>query len=533
MKWVILVILKKPYAFLIKNFRLIHLILTFLIGYLFFRTIKIYNFFNRYVSNVYAMLSDAIPSNYITLFMFLVVIIIITFSLAMYTLMKRKEKPKLFYVLLSAYYLVIFGAYIAYFALFKNFDASPLTIRNAMVLRDLTLIITIPQFGFLAYAFVRAVGFDIKRFNFSKDLKELDIKEEDNEEFEFILGVDSYKYTRMIRRRIREFKYYVLENKFMFTILSGLVGFIIIIAIILNFTVYNRVYGRNQKITANNLSIQVNSSYLTNMDYSGNIIEKGKYFFVVNTRFINNSGLTTTLNLSSYELVTKNGKVYPTLTRNNYFIDLGAGYQKERLENGSTNDYILVYELNKNQLASKYTLRIIDEVEYKAGTINTKVKKINLKPQTYTKTDTVGTYKLGEDIDMFKSILGNTTLNVSSSEFVNLFTYNYEACIRDNCSSKTDIVNADIANDKTLLILKGKLSLDDTSTFAKNKKTTLSFFDAFATIRYDGNTSVISNVTPSSLTEEYVLQVDSAAMYAEKIDLVIFIRGKEYILNLR
>ena len=87
-------ILKKPYAFLIKNFRLIHLILTGLIGYLLFRTFNLYNFFSRYVENVYATLGDALPSNYITVFMFLVSIIIIVFSLAMFLLMQKKDKPK-------------------------------------------------------------------------------------------------------------------------------------------------------------------------------------------------------------------------------------------------------------------------------------------------------------------------------------------------------------------------------------------------------------------------------------------------------
>lgn len=497
------------------------------------RTFKIYNFFNRYVSNIYSTLSDAIPSNYITIFMFLIAIIIIAFSVAMYALMKRKDKPKTFYIFLSIYHLLLFGIFIAYFLLFKRLESNALSIRDAMVYRDLTLIITLPQIAFLLFSFIRGVGFDIKKFNFSKDLKELDLQEEDNEEFEFILGLDSYKYMRFVRRRLREFKYYILENKFMFTILSGLLTLIILIIIILNFTVYNRVYGKNQRISANNLSIVVNNSYLTNIDYSGNTIENGKYFLVVNTTFKNNSGITTTLNLSSYELQTKSGKVYPTLTRNNYFLDLGAGYQKERLENGSTNTYILVYELNKKQIANKYTLKIIDEVEYKAGTINAKAKNVSLRPKTYSKLETVKTYGVDNIVTMYESVLNNSSLNIKSYQFMNIFTYSYEACIRGNCSAKTDVVNANVSNDKTLLVLNGNLLLDENSPFMNNRKTALTFFDAFVTIRYDDRVSSVTNLTPSSLTDEYILEVDSGVSNAEKIDLVIIIRDKEYIINLK
>ncbi len=344
------VIFKKPYAFLIKNFRIIHLVLTFLIGFLLFRTYNLYTFFSRYVSNIYATLGDAMPSNYVTIFMFLVSIIIVAFSLAMYLLMKKKDKPQKLYIFLSIYYVVYLITLILYFVLFKSMDTSQLSIRNAMIVRDLTLILAIPQAVLLIMSLIRGVGFDIKSFNFSKDLKELDLSEEDNEEFEFVLGVDTYKYSRMLRRRLRELKYYILENKFMFIILVSLLGAIIVIMTILNFTVYNRTYGKNQKINANNLILQVNNSYITDTSYTGDVIEKGKNFLVANITFTNPSGASTVLELSNYPLETKNGKVYPTLSKNQYFIDLGAGYARERIEGNSTVAYILDYELDAKDI---------------------------------------------------------------------------------------------------------------------------------------------------------------------------------------
>ena len=512
---------------------MIHLILTGLMGYLFFRTFNLHDFFSRYVTNVYATLGDAIPSNYITIFMFLVVIAIIVFSLAMYLLMKKKDKPKNLYIGLSTYYILYFIGLIAYFVLFKSMETSQLTIRNAMIIRDVTLIIMAPQLVLLALSLIRAVGFDIKKFNFSKDLKELDIAEEDNEEFEFVLGVDSYKYFRYLRRRVREFKYYILENKFMFTILMGLTCSVLTILTILNFTVYNKTYNKNQRINANNLTLQVTDSYLTNIDYKGEIIAEDKYFVVVNISFTNSSGYSTVLNLPSYVLETKSGGVIPTLTRNTHFVDFGAGYAKEKIENNKSANYILVYEIDKRDVANKYTLRIIDEVEYKAGTMNSKEKKVSLRPLKYIDQEEVGTYETEEPILMHGSILGNTSFTVNTYEFSNKVTYKYEACIRSNCHNVTDVVTADVAKAKKLLVLKGSLNLDNNSRFSRNAKLSMSFFEAFAQIKYDDKIAPVIDATPRSISEQYILQVDEKVAKAKSIELIFTIRNKEYILKLK
>ena len=497
------------------------------------RAFKLHGFFSRYVDNVYSALGDAVPSNYITMFMFLTIIIIITFSLAMFLLMKKKEKPRTLYIVLSVYYLLFLGALIVYFVLFKSLESTSLTIRNAMIIRDLTLVIILPQFVFLILSCIRGVGFDIKKFNFSKDLKELEINEDDNEEFEFILGVDSYKYFRFLRRRVREFKYYILENKFMFTILSGLTIIILVIMLIMNFTVYNKTYNKNQKFVANNLTMQVNNSYLTNIDYKGEQIAKGKYFLIVNMTFTNNSGQSTVLDLSSYELKTKNGKVLPTLSRNSHFVDFGAGYAKERFENGKSSTYILIYELTEKQLAKKFELNIIDEVVYSAGTMNAKTKNVTLKPKTYYDSETVGTYKLEEPVTMYESILENSYIVLNSFEFKNKFTYKYEACVRYDCRDVTDVVSANFAKNQTLLILNGNLEIDENSAFAKNLKTSLSFYDAFVQIRYDDKISSVINVTPNSLTDKFILQVNKEAANAKNVDLIITVRNKKYIIDLK
>ena len=62
-------ILKKPYAFLIKHFKLIHLLLLIPLVYLFSKTFSIANFLNIYVKASYYTSEVDIASHYINYFM--------------------------------------------------------------------------------------------------------------------------------------------------------------------------------------------------------------------------------------------------------------------------------------------------------------------------------------------------------------------------------------------------------------------------------------------------------------------------------
>ena len=525
-------ILKKPYAFLIKRFRIIHLVLTAMIGFLLFKTYNIYTFFDRYVNNVYSAL-DSLPSEYISIFMFLIATIVVSFSLAMYLLMRQKKKPKKFYVIACSYYLVYFLAIIYYFTVFKSMDTKTLTVFHAMVLRDISLIMFLPQIPLFIISLIRGVGFDIRKFNFSKDLKELDISEKDSEEFEFVMGVDSYKYSRYLRRRLRELKYYFLENKFIFSILFGLLGGIFLIVVLINYTVFNRSYSVNQSFVANKMKMQVNNSYLTDLDYGGNKIEKNKYFLVVNFTITNDSGTSTVLDLTNYILRTKSGDVYPTLNYNGYFIDLGAGYSKEKIVSGTTSNYILVYELTKKDIKNKYKLDIINSVEYKAGTLISKKKRIGLKPIKSFEIKDVGTYKLNKKVLLDKTALNSSSFILNSFEYKSTFTYNYEACIRSNCTEMVDVINADASKNNTLLILKGSLNVLNDTAFANNRRYGKSFFDAFVKIKYDDKYSDVKDITPTALKDEYILEANKDIERAKKIDLLIIVRDKKYTINIK
>ena len=97
-------VLRKPYAFLIKHFKIIHLILCIPLVYLIIKTGAITSFFSDYVkANYYTNLTN-IAGSYINYFMYLAILVILLLVLAVYFLMRQKKKNSKFYLFLMLYY---------------------------------------------------------------------------------------------------------------------------------------------------------------------------------------------------------------------------------------------------------------------------------------------------------------------------------------------------------------------------------------------------------------------------------------------
>ena len=92
-------VLRKPYAFLIKYFKLINFILSALLIYLAYRTYNIINFFNEYILNNYSgNYFKGFSEQYVSPFVYLILIIIFIGTLAIYLLLKYKNKPAKLYL---------------------------------------------------------------------------------------------------------------------------------------------------------------------------------------------------------------------------------------------------------------------------------------------------------------------------------------------------------------------------------------------------------------------------------------------------
>jgi len=137
------VILRKPYAFLIKHFRKINFILLLLAVFVIFQSLSILDFVNNYVDTSRYLESSPI-TDYINKWFLGANLIIIVLSIVLIYLLKFKDKPIKTYVLIVVSYIFIFGVSIyslSHFnnVLFKGYDKA-----LALIVRDLNFIMSLP-----------------------------------------------------------------------------------------------------------------------------------------------------------------------------------------------------------------------------------------------------------------------------------------------------------------------------------------------------------------------------------------------------
>ena len=94
----------------------------------------------------------------------------------------------------------------------------------------------------------RTLGFNLKQFDFKKDLEELDISDTDNEEVEVILGNNNYKYARFFRKTLRLTKYFILENKFFVIAVGSILALGLSLSVFMSINVYSVNYNENQRL---------------------------------------------------------------------------------------------------------------------------------------------------------------------------------------------------------------------------------------------------------------------------------------------
>ncbi len=91
-------IVKKPYAFLIKHFRIIHGILFVLLGYIMLKSADISSFFSDYVTKQSFVRLDGLTSMYIDYFTFLSIILSALLVLIIGAILKLKNKNVTSYI---------------------------------------------------------------------------------------------------------------------------------------------------------------------------------------------------------------------------------------------------------------------------------------------------------------------------------------------------------------------------------------------------------------------------------------------------
>ena len=351
-------VFRKPYAFLIKYFRLIHLIITGVLVYIVSQSNKIYSFINSCIDDPVNRYNAV---DYIDYRIYIFIGVGLLLFAIIFWLFKYKDKPRNIYIL-SIFGYIASGIYL--FLLYSYFSGLPNGIIDQKVIRayrDIMLIILCFQYLIIIIMFVRGLGFDIKKFNFTKDIQELNITNEDGEEIEVDVNVDTNSIMRGIRKQKREFGYFLKEYR---AFIIGILAIIVVSVMYFGYTYFSdkfKKYNQGESIG------YINNLIIKNSYYN---IDNDKNYIIVNFD-ISKYGVQEKFNVSNLVLTIGKDEYLANKNICNNFRKLGNCYKKQFITQ-DISSYIIVYEVDSINVENSYLI-------YKESYKNSFKVKLNLE----------------------------------------------------------------------------------------------------------------------------------------------------------
>lgn len=529
-------ILRKPYAFFIKYFKVMHLIMAILIAMLIYKTIGIVSFFNSYIDDYKITLTNFDLGGIINIYTFLIALVVIIATIIVMSVMIFKKKPKLLYIYNLVLYIAGFIFFIVSYDVLRNITGAILDVRVSKGFRDVSVILLILEVISFLFVIVRATGFDIKKFDFGTDIQTLEINEQDSEEIEVAVEFDKNKARRNLRKTIRNIKYTYIENKFVINLSVVIAVILISFLIYFNHSIYNASYSENEYFSASGISMIVTDSYLVKNDYAKNtnliVVRFDVKREYITEKKLNTGLITLRINNNSYSQTTK---------YNQRLDDLGVGYAGQKLTDEYAH-YILTFAVDEKEDISKAKLKINDNVSYVKGEMGAKNIFINLRLKELDKNGKDLT-NLTNIVDFKDSILKNTILTVDQVQLENRFKVTYDFCAsKNNCYESYEYINPTATGNyaKSLLKITGTLKIDEKISIS-GVSNLLEFINMFGSLRYQINGTIKeekinSEVVKAKMKNEnnvYYVEIPRESLNANKISLVFKVRGNNYIYTIK
>ena len=532
-------ILKKPYAFLIRFFRVIHFLLLFFLVWYAYKSKGILEFFNNYVKNNYqTSVVTGLSKLYVPISLILMSLLIVIIFGAFLVLMIHKKKPYKLYLFALIYYVLVFFSLFYIRSVLASFAETMLAATTARSLRDILILFSLPQYIFIFSVFLRAIGFDLKKFDFASDLRQMNYSSKDAEEFELNVNLDVYKARRKVRRLFRELIYYIKENKFV-VIIVCIIASIVFLNYVRNNVHgnYDQTYHMNKTFKYEKLDVTFQDAIISNLDYNGKQISDNKYFLAIKINISNESGVSVRVDYNNFKLNIGGNYINPTITDSKYFVDMASSNVPMVINHRSNHTFVLVYELNLNEINRANEIELHNGTVYKNGKYIDKHIYIKLKTKRIKTIEKVGDYSLAQNISFEKSMLKNTSLKIASQSVYKRYIYKYNDCIsKDNCGVFDDMLTLkNGSSDKVILILEGEYTQDKDIGYSLTYTSISSFAKNFCSVQYRISGKLyndVINVTPSNATDFLAFEAPQNIEYADLIQLIITIRDKKYFLNI-
>ncbi len=521
-------ILKKPYAFFIKNFKLFHLIIFILSAILLYRTSLIYDFLREYNKTNPNVIGNELTSPLFSTWLYILIIIILAVNIIIIWILIKKEKPYMYYIMNISLYIAVLCIYIIDNGIIGNMEKVVLAAKTTLAIRDITNIARLLQTVSVIFYLIRATGFDIKKFDFVRDLQGLDISEEDSEEIEVSLEFEKNVFIRKVKKHIRDAIYYYKENRFVLNVIMVCFLMIIIFLIYLGTNKYDKLYRENQFIPTKLINIGVKETTVVTKDYKNKkIVADDKAIVAVKV-----SVKGTEFQTSRMALSVNGTQYYHTNGYETSLSDLGTVYTNQKITK-EFEDYILVYVIPSNLIKSEMTFKYIDNMDYKRGETTIDSIDIRLNPKyPENKKEVITQYQLNNEIE-----INDYKININSYEISDKFENTYRSCVNSNECYDFKEVLLPVLSDRAKALIKIEGTIESETNSIKNLG---NFIEKYANVEYilNGNTYETTDLYEVSAVKTgqkniYYIEVDKEALYSDNIKLTFNIRNNKYKYILR
>ena len=509
-------IIRKPYAFLIKNFKKIHIVLLFLSLFVAYKLAGVNRFINQFMeTGIYDPFSNQI-AQYVSIWVKFSLILIVVGSVSLLILLRYKGKPWKIYLIPIIEYFFLFLVLNMITSFFKTYsiDINPLDIKFS---RDLLVIFLLVQFPAIGIFGMRTLGLDYKKFKFNSDQEFLELSEKDREEIEIAIDFDINSLKRLYRRTIRNINYFYIEHK-KICITVGVVLLIIFVNRAYNYIfIVNKTYKEGDIYNANGLTIKVNKSYFTDKDDQGNVISKNNNFVIIDFTITNN-GSEKKINMDNFHLKNKRDFTTTNKTYATEFMDLGRTYDSVKVvKRGETINFIIVFKVDSNLKKNRFNLYYQED-----GGI---LRKIKIKLKDVSKIEDVEKFELLQNITVPINYKEDT-ISFDYFEFKDLIKYVTRKCTREGCSN----VDNELISDGTYKIM--EIEFGSEYSEAKNM---VDFLVKYGKINYkdssgeDGTIEIKNALSRTNTGKTIYLKAPIEIVNATEVNLELLVRNKHYI----
>lgn len=530
-------ILRKPYAFLIKHFKLIHFIMALCMGVLLYQTTILQNFFNEFAGSTQVIVNTDVANVLLGGYIYIFPILVVIISLIVLVLMSLKDKPRLYYLLNIVSYIGLTILYIYAMSTIGTMQRELVDERIVRAIRDLLNLEFVVQLYTLFISLIRSIGIDVKKFDFKEDAEDLNLNIGDSEEFEVNIEFDSQTLKRNFKRQYRDFKYYFVENKYFLLAILAIVIVLISVSIINNITSTTKKYNVNQVFNAFGYNLAIENAYLIDTDSKLNKVTDDNNSLVVVKFKIRTLNKTEKFVFGKLALQIGNTKYY----HNNKFAsavsDLGVSYINQKLSD-EFQEFVLVYEipssLEKDEMKLVYTEQLVK------GMFNNKtddkiipIVVTNLKSEKEDEK-----IILNQEYSFGGGLLNGYELKFKELSLNNTYHIDYKVCVNNNteCYNYYEVVEPKLSGniDKAILKISGELNPPENG----NIKTLDKLITSFGSVTYKINGTekkyqLNDQYNKTHDDGNYYFEINKEILSAEEVNLVLDVRNNKYIIKIK